>query len=221
LGEGKLIQEKAMNLTNQARPLRKNQTDVERLVWKRLRNRLIYRYQLRRQFPIEPYSANFACLKLKLIIELDGGQHVNRINYDHQRSLFLEQRGFKTIRFRNNDVIENTEGVLEAMRLTVLKLRRELSDFSISPHPTQCFQAVLPGTLRTLSATKSAPDGFVPSEHRYLHKNRSCPLSCWRGLGRGEFNWFYLPHPGLLPHGRRSRHLIDDRLNDEETPKLY
>jgi very-short-patch-repair endonuclease len=133
LGEGKLIQEKAMNLTNQAKSLRKNQTDVERLLWKHLRNRLIYNYKFRRQFPLEPYIADFACLELKLIIELGGGQHVNRINYDHQRSLFLEQRGFKTIRLRNNDVIENTEGVLEAMRVAVLKLRRELSDLLLFP----------------------------------------------------------------------------------------
>ena len=73
LGEGKLKQESAMNLTNKARSLRKNQTDVEQLVWKHLRNRQLYNYKFRRQFPIEPYIADFACLELKLIIELDGG----------------------------------------------------------------------------------------------------------------------------------------------------
>ena len=122
LGEGKLIQENAMNLTNKARSLRKNQTDVEQLVWKYLRNRQLYNYKFRRQFPIEPYIADFACLELKLIIELDGGQHACRINYDDQRSLFLEQRGFKVIRFWNNDVIENTVGVLEAIRLAILEI---------------------------------------------------------------------------------------------------
>jgi len=91
-------------------------------VWKHLRNRQLYNYKFRRQFPIEPYIADFACLELKLIIELDGGQHANRINYDEQRSLFLEKRGFKVIRFWNNDVIENTEGVLEAIRLAVLEI---------------------------------------------------------------------------------------------------
>ena len=91
-------------------------------MWKHLRNRQLYNYKFRRQFPIEPYIADFACLELKLIIELDGGQHANRINYDEQRSLFLEKRGFKVIRFWNNDVIENTEGVLEAIRLAVLEI---------------------------------------------------------------------------------------------------
>ena len=122
MGEGKLIQESAMNLTNKARSLRKNKTDVEQLVWKYLRNRQQYNYKFRRQFPIEPYIVDFACLELKLIIELDGGQHANRINYDDQRSLFLEQRGFKVIRFWNNDVTENTEGVLEAIRLIILEI---------------------------------------------------------------------------------------------------
>jgi very-short-patch-repair endonuclease len=121
LGEGKLIQESTMNLSNKARSLRKNQTDVEQLMWKHLRNRRLFNYKFRRQFPIEPYIADFACLELKLIIELDGGQHASRINYDDQRSLFLKQRGFKVIRFWNNDVIENTEGVLEAIRLVILE----------------------------------------------------------------------------------------------------
>ena len=53
---------------------------------------------------------------------MDGGQHANRINYDDQRSSFLEQRGFKVIRFWNNDVTENTEGVLEAIRLAILEI---------------------------------------------------------------------------------------------------
>ena len=123
LVEGKLIQESAMNLTNKARSLRKNQTDVEQLLWKHLRNRQLYNYKFRRQFPIEPYVADFASLELKLIIELDGGQHASRINYDDQRSWFLEQRGFKVIRFWNNDVIENTEGVLEVIHLVILEIK--------------------------------------------------------------------------------------------------
>ncbi|MGR8997525.1 MAG: endonuclease domain-containing protein [Gammaproteobacteria bacterium] len=111
-----------MNLTNKARSLRKNQTDVEQLLWKQLCNRNLYNHKFRRQFPIEPYIADFVCLELKLIIELDGGQHANRINYDEQRSLFLEQRGFRVIRFWNNDVFENTVGVLEAIRSAALEM---------------------------------------------------------------------------------------------------
>ncbi len=122
MGEGNLKQENAMKLTNKARLLRKNQTDVEQLLWKHLRNRNLSNRKFRRQFPMDPYIADFACLELKLIIELDGGQHANRISYDDQRSLFLEQRGFKIIRFWNNDVIENTVSVLETIRLAVLEI---------------------------------------------------------------------------------------------------
>jgi very-short-patch-repair endonuclease len=67
------MQENAMNLTNKARLLRKNQTDVEQLLWKQLRNRNVFKHKFSRQFPIDPYIADFACLELKLIIELDGG----------------------------------------------------------------------------------------------------------------------------------------------------
>jgi very-short-patch-repair endonuclease len=122
LGEGNLKQKNAMNLNNKARALRKNQTDVELLLWQQLRNRRLCSYKFRRQFPIAPYVADFACLELKLIIELDGGQHADQISYDNQRSLFLEQRGFKVIRFWNNDVIQNTTGILEAIHLVILDI---------------------------------------------------------------------------------------------------
>lgn len=108
-----------MNLTKNARLLRKNQTEVERLLWKQLRNRQLFGYKFRRQFPIEPYIVDFICLEIKLIIELDGGQHAEQINYDHHRSLYLEKRGFKVIRFWNNEVCKNSEGVLEAIRMAI------------------------------------------------------------------------------------------------------
>ena len=111
-----------MNLTNNARLLRKNQTEVEQLLWKQLRNRQLFGHKFRRQFPIEPYIADFVCLELKLIIELDGRQHAEQIDYDSQRSLFLGKRGFKVIRFWNNEVCENTEGVLEAIRMVISEI---------------------------------------------------------------------------------------------------
>ena len=114
-----------MNITDKARLLRKNQTDVERLLWKHLRNRQLENQKFRRQLPIEPYLVDFACIELKLIIELDGGQHADQIDYDEQRSLFLEQRGFKVLRFWNNEVIENLTGVLEAIRLAVLEIKEK------------------------------------------------------------------------------------------------
>jgi very-short-patch-repair endonuclease len=112
------------DLTDKARLLRKNQTDAEQLLWKQLRNRQLYNCKFRRQFPIAPYIADFACLELKLIIELDGGQHANQAHYDDQRTLFLEQRGFKVLRFWNNEVIDNMAGVFESICIAI----REIAD---------------------------------------------------------------------------------------------
>jgi len=77
---------------NKARSLRKNQTDAERLLWQKLRNRKLLNVKFRRQFPIEPYIADFVCLELKLIIELDGSQHFDQIAYDNKRNDFLKKR---------------------------------------------------------------------------------------------------------------------------------
>lgn len=111
-----------MKPTSNARLLRKNQTNVEHLLWQKLRNRQILNFKFRRQFPIDPFIVDFCCLELKLIIELDGSQHFEQAIYDEERSLYLEQRGFKVIRFWNNEVIENTEGVLEKVYGVILEI---------------------------------------------------------------------------------------------------
>ena len=69
----------------------------------------------RRQRPIGPYIADFVCLEVSLIIEVDGGQHAEQIKEDEARTRFLEKAGFRVIRFWNNDVLANTDGVLEAI----------------------------------------------------------------------------------------------------------
>ncbi|NOT10803.1 MAG: endonuclease domain-containing protein [Methylococcaceae bacterium] len=123
-----------MGILNKARSLRKNQTDVEQLLWKQLRNRNVFNYKFRRQYPIEPYIVDFICFDLKLIIELDGGQHANQADYDQQRSLFLENRGFKVIRFWNNEVTENSDGVLEVIRRLIEGIEYGLN----TDHPDGC-----------------------------------------------------------------------------------
>mgnify|MGYP000350114428 FL=1 len=109
-----------MTFTQLARNLRKNQTDAEQVLWLQFRNRRFLNYKFRRQFVIEPYIVDFVCLDLKLIIELDGSQHNEEV--DAERTLFLTQLGFKVVRFWNNDVFTNLEGVLEQIRLTVKEL---------------------------------------------------------------------------------------------------
>jgi very-short-patch-repair endonuclease len=109
-------------LTPIARKLRRDATAVESKLWKRLRSRQIEGAKFRRQFPIGPYIADFACIDLKLIIELDGGQHADSPT-DAQRMECLETNGYTVIRFWNSEVIENLEGVLEAIRREILNAR--------------------------------------------------------------------------------------------------
>ncbi len=109
-----------MALTDLARKLRKNQTDAEKILWRQLRGRQMLQYKFRRQFPIDPYIVDFVCLDLKLILELDGSQHIEQAEADLTRTGFLNQCGFEVIRFWNNDVFENLDGVLESIRLVIL-----------------------------------------------------------------------------------------------------
>ena len=99
-------------LTVAARKLRANSTDVEKLLWSRLRARQLGK-KFVRQFPIGPYITDFACRSAHLAIELDGGQHSETV--DALRTEVIEAYGYRVVRFWNNEVIENLEGVLEAI----------------------------------------------------------------------------------------------------------
>src|SRR5436309_16044731 len=98
--------------TVNARSLRSDMTDVERILWRALRGRQLEAGRFRRQHPIGPYIADFACLDKRLVIELDGGQHQDRIGYDARRTAFLQLQGGRVVRFWNNDVLNNLDGVL-------------------------------------------------------------------------------------------------------------
>src|SRR5262245_58157933 len=102
-----------------ARRLRRNSTDAERRLWQRLRRRGLGGYRFRRQRPVGPYFADFVCLERALIIELDGGQHAESVEHDAERTRFLAERGFTVLRFWDNEVLLNTEGVLEAILLAL------------------------------------------------------------------------------------------------------
>ena len=106
-------------LTNTARMLRKNQTDAERALWQRLRNRQLLGVKFRRQVPIKGYVADFAALEIKLIIELDGSQHIENKEADEIRTGFLQREGYKVIRLWNNDVLLRIDDVLEFIFQTV------------------------------------------------------------------------------------------------------
>ncbi|MFQ5985217.1 MAG: endonuclease domain-containing protein [Alphaproteobacteria bacterium] len=109
-----------------ARRLRKNPTGAEHRLWARLRRRQLDGCQFRRQAPIGLYIVDFVCFSRRLVVELDGGQHARRLEADARRTSWLESEGFQVVRFWNNQVLENTEGVVEII-VEVLRARDGLS----------------------------------------------------------------------------------------------
>jgi very-short-patch-repair endonuclease len=105
-------------LTPVARKLRRASTEAENRLWHYPRGRRLEGAKFIRQFPVGPYIADFACRGAHLVIELDGGQHSPAA--DAERTANIEGFGYCVIRFWNNDVLENTEGVLEAIRQELL-----------------------------------------------------------------------------------------------------
>lgn len=89
-------------------------TDAERILWRTLREARPD-WHWRKQVPIGPYFADFLSHSAKLIVEVDGGQHATAVGNDAVRTRFLESHGFKVLRFWNNDVLGNVDGVLESI----------------------------------------------------------------------------------------------------------
>ena len=118
-------------LTRNARLLRRSSTDAERRLWAILRSRRLRGYKFRRQLPIGRFIADFACTKYLLIIEADGSQHLGS-QKDVRRTAWLKARGWRLLRFWDNDILSNTEGVAEMIlrelqdreALTLPRLRR-------------------------------------------------------------------------------------------------
>ena len=96
-----------------ARRLRENQTDVENKLWSQLRGRQLSGVKFRRQHPIGPFIVDFCCVERGLVVELDGGQHAELNVGDEQRTKILERFGYRVLRFWNNEVLSNADGVLQ------------------------------------------------------------------------------------------------------------
>jgi very-short-patch-repair endonuclease len=107
-------------MPRKATELRQNTTDAERRLWAVLRDRRLQGYKFRRQHPIGRFIVDFACTKHHLVIEADGGQHDENL-FDARRTAWLESQGWRVIRFWNNDILANTEGVMK----TVLEALRD------------------------------------------------------------------------------------------------
>ena len=110
------------------RELRNAPTDAERMLWRHLKGRQIENCKFRRQHPYGDYILDFACLERSVVVELDGSQHFDAAEYDAERTQFLEHAGFAVLRFWNNEVLSELEGVLET-------IRRELVARDLTPSP--------------------------------------------------------------------------------------
>lgn len=99
----------ALPITERARKLRNNPTEAEKKLWNAIREKN-FSFKFRRQYPIGPYFADIACKEKMVVIEIDGGQH-NELS-DKNRTDYIEAKGYRVIRFWNNDVLGNIEGVM-------------------------------------------------------------------------------------------------------------
>lgn len=102
-----------------AKTLRSHQTDAEQRLWYHLRAHRFQGLKFKRQKPIGRYIVDFICLERKLIIEIDGGQHSEQMEYDQHRDMWLREQGYTVLRFWNNEVMQQLEGVLEQIRITL------------------------------------------------------------------------------------------------------
>ncbi|MBK3407937.1 MULTISPECIES: endonuclease domain-containing protein [Methylobacterium] len=140
--------------TARARTLRRAQTDAERALWSRLRDRRLSEAKFVRQLPAGRYFADFACREAKLIVELDGSQHAES-TYDRERDAWLTSQGWHVLRFWNGEVARNLQGVLETISASILERRSAASPRSgqgcfgtdearVSPLPAGGERAVSP-----------------------------------------------------------------------------
>jgi very-short-patch-repair endonuclease len=118
-----------------AKDLRGRMTDAERRLWYRLRAHRLNGHKFKRQVPVGPYVVDFASLDRKLIIEVDGGQHAES-SADRRRDAFLRGQGYRVIRFWNNDVLRQTDSVLEEIVAAI--------ENAAAPLPARCARHPLP-----------------------------------------------------------------------------
>jgi very-short-patch-repair endonuclease/succinate dehydrogenase flavin-adding protein (antitoxin of CptAB toxin-antitoxin module) len=157
-----------------AKSLRISMTDAEKHMWFLLRDRRLKGYKFRRQVPLGTYVVDFVCLPARLIVELDGGQHAEAVN-EVARDAWLRSQAFTVLRFWNNDVLENTEGVL----LTIFKHCE-----TYPPHPYPSLAGRVPaGTPEPLDGRGACSANSPPRPARGEGSSRQSPE---RGAGKPD-----------------------------------
>ncbi|WP_119420181.1 endonuclease domain-containing protein [Desertibaculum subflavum] len=117
-----------------ARRLRRTMTEAESLLWSRLRDRRLDGLKFRRQVPLGPYVLDFFCEEHRLVVEVDGSQHADRVEHDEKRTEWPEAHQCRVLRFWNNDVMQRANSVLEAIRAAA----------GGAPHPVRLARHPLP-----------------------------------------------------------------------------
>jgi very-short-patch-repair endonuclease len=113
--EGNNTMKPYRTLLERAKHMRSNQTDHEKIIWQILRSQRFQQLKFRRQQPIGRYIVDFICFSPKIIIECDGGQHATATQYDLKRDNYLARQGFRVLRFWNNEILFNRDGVMSAI----------------------------------------------------------------------------------------------------------
>jgi very-short-patch-repair endonuclease len=181
--------------TARARTLRRTQTDPERALWSRLRDRRLAEAKFVRQLSIGRYFADFACREAKLIVELDGSQHAGS-GYDRERDAWLAAQGWRVLRFWNGEVAGNLTGVLDTILASLME-RPPSSPVQISRETEEAVVAPLPaGGERAVSPTRG-------------HGKRRRSRSEGEGVSTSEAPPETPPHPRGEPTVRSSLHPLD------------
>lgn len=128
-------------LRRKARELRNGATDAESHLWQRLRLKQLAGFKFRRQVPIAGYIADFLCPEAKLIVELDGGQHSDQIAYDERRTGVLQAKGYRVLRYWNNDALVQTEAVLEDILRALASISSNGESNGTPPQPSPALRA--------------------------------------------------------------------------------
>lgn len=104
-----------LSVRNKSRGLRKNSTEAEKKLWSKLRNKQLNGFRFHRQYGIGLYIVDFYCSQLRLVIEVDGGQHAEDKNYDYdeKRTQYLRTYNIQVLRYWNNEVLQNIDGVIQ------------------------------------------------------------------------------------------------------------
>ncbi len=110
-------------MRSRARELRRDMTDADRLLWAKLSRRQIAGYRFQRQRPVGNSIVDFICYQGRLVVEVDGSQHLMNSAYDAHRTAILEARGFRVLRFWNHDVLSKTEAVLDVIHKALTSTR--------------------------------------------------------------------------------------------------